>query len=55
MSILRYLLWLVGQVLGFAVLQRRPGLLLLIALGSAALVIGLVVQVAAPVAIYPFL
>lgn len=55
MRLTRYLARLVGQVVEFAVANRRPGLLLwFIALGLV-LAIAATVQVVTPVVIYPFI
>lgn len=55
MSILRYTGWLLRQLITFAIVVRRPAVMVLVLLAALALALGLAVQFAAPVAIYPFI
>lgn len=55
MSLIRYLGYLAAQLVGYTVGTRRPGLLVVVVVGGAVVVLGLFIQSAAPVAIYPFL
>jgi hypothetical protein len=54
-SLIRYLLGLARQIVGFTFASRRPGLMLIVVVGLLVAGVTIAVQFAAPVVIYPFL
>ena len=55
MRLIRYIGFLAGQVAGLTVHTRRPGILILVAIGGLVGLFGIFVQALAPVVIYPFI